>query len=77
VDVSPPAPQLSLSGVAEDEVDGRTARTAILSSPAGVLIVREGEEILGYYRVGRIESEAVELIAVGSGSTRRLTLGAP
>lgn len=77
VDVTPPAPQVSLSGVAEDAVDGRTLRTAVLSSPAGVLIVREGEEILGYYRVGRIESEAVELVAIGSGTTRRLTLGAP
>jgi hypothetical protein len=77
MDVTPPAPRVSLSGVAEDEVDGRTLRTAVLSSPTGVLIVREGEEILGYYRVGRIESEAVELVAIGSGTTRRLMLGAP
>jgi hypothetical protein len=76
VDTTPPAPKVSLSGVAEDAVDGRTLRTAVLSSPAGVLIVREGEEILGYYRVGRIESDAVELVAIGSGTTTRLTLGA-
>ncbi len=77
VNLAPPAPVVSLSGVAEDQVDGRTVRTAVLSSPAGVLLVREGEEILGYYRVGRIESEAVELVPIGQGSPRRLTLGAP
>ncbi|MGH9256278.1 MAG: hypothetical protein ACRD3C_17105 [Vicinamibacterales bacterium] len=73
VDLTPAAPQVSLSGIAEEQVDGRAERTAILSSPAGVLLVREGEEILGYYRVTRIESEAVELTAVGDGATRRLT----
>jgi hypothetical protein len=74
--VVPPAPRVSLSGVAEDQIDGRPLRTAVLSSPTGVLIVREGEEILGYYRVDRIESDAVELVAIGSGMTRRLALGA-
>ena len=75
VEVLPPAPRVLLAGVAEDEVDGRTVRTAVLSAPTGVLIVREGEEILGYYRVGRIESDAVELVAIDSGQRRRLTLG--
>jgi len=77
VDVAPPAPVVSLSGVAEDQVDGRTERTAVLSSPAGVFLVREGEEILGFYRVGRIESEAVELVVIADGTTRRLALGTP
>ena len=71
---APAAPRISLSGLAEDQVDGRVQRTAILSSPAGVLLVREGEEILGQYRVVRIESEAVELLSLGDGSTLRLSL---
>lgn len=70
----PPAPQVSLSGIAEDEVDGRPVRAAVLSTPAGVLIVREGEEILGFYRVARIEPDAVELVAKGDGATRRISL---
>ena len=74
-DAVPPAPRVSLSGIAEDQVDGRTQRTAVLSALGGVLLVREGEEILGYYRVGRIEAEAVELVAVRDGTTTRLTLG--
>lgn len=77
IDLVPAAPQVTLSGIAEDRVESGVQRTAILSSPVGVLLVREGEEILGYYRVTRIESEGVELTAVGDGSTRRLTLGSP
>lgn len=74
VNLGPPAPQISLSGIAEDQVDGRAVRAAILSTPAGVLIVREGDDILGGYRVGRIESEAVELVPSGGGPARRLAL---
>jgi len=73
VDLGPPAPTVSLSGIAEDQIDGRTVRTAVLSTPAGILIAREGEEILGYYRVTRIESEAVALQPIGVGAPQRLT----
>lgn len=74
VNTAPPAPAVSLSGIAEDLVDGRTVRTAVLSSPTGVLLVREGEEVLGYYRVARIEAEAVELISLSDGTSSRLSL---
>jgi hypothetical protein len=70
----PPAPTVSLSGIAEDQVDGRPVRAAVLSTPVGVLIVREGDEILGFYRVARIEPDAVELVATGDGATRRISL---
>jgi len=73
--VEPARPVVSVAGIAEDQVDGRIQRTAVLSSPAGVLLVREGEEVLGRYRVARIESEAVELVERASGETLRLTLG--
>ena len=66
-------PPMSLSGIAEDQVNGEISRTAVVSSPAGVELVREGAEILGY-RVARIESDAVELVRTSDGSTRRLTL---
>lgn len=75
VEAAPAAPAVSLSGIAEDQVDGRVERTAVVSSPAGVLLVREGEVILGQYRVTRIESEAVELVGLSDGVSRRLTLG--
>ena len=75
VPVEPPRPVFSVSGIAEDQVDGRIERTAVLSSPGGVLLVREGEEVLGRYRVVRIESEAVELVELTTAETVRLPLG--
>ena len=68
----PPPPQMSLAGIAEDQVEQRVERTAILSSPAGVLLVHEGEDVLGKYRVAKIESEAVELVSHADGTTLRL-----
>ena len=72
---APAAPRVGLSGVAEEQVDGRTERTAVLSSPMGVLLVRENEDVFGFYRVVRIENEAVELLRTSDGSAVRLTLG--
>jgi hypothetical protein len=65
---------VSLSGIAEDVVDGQPRRTAVLSTPSDVLLVREGEEVLGRYRVVRIESEAVELLSLDDGGTVRISL---
>jgi hypothetical protein len=70
--VAPPPP-VSLSGIAEDQDGQRVERTAILSSPAGVLLVHEGDPVLGDYRVSRIEAEAVELVKT-DGTTLRLRL---
>lgn len=70
----PAPPLVSLSGVAEDRVDGRIERTAILSSPDGVLLVREGDDVLGQYRVATIEGEAVELVKAADGATLRIVL---
>jgi hypothetical protein len=77
IDVAPPGPRVSIAGIAEEQQDGRIERTAILSSPMGVLLVREGETILDYYRVGQIEADAVELVRLSDGTSMRLTLGAP
>jgi hypothetical protein len=73
VPVVPPPLPVSLSGIAEDQVGQQVERTAILSSPSGVLLVKEGDDIGGGYRIGRVESEAVELVKI-DGTTLRLTL---
>ena len=73
----PPPPPVSLAGIAEDQVEQRAERTAILSSPEGVLLVREGEDVLGQYRVAKIESDAVELVRHADGTTLRLGFGSP
>ena len=69
----PPVP-LSLAGVASDPDGARTVRTAILSSPAGVLLVHEGDEVIGQYRVGTIGEDAVELTRLSDGIALRITL---
>ena len=71
--VSPPPPLITLAGIAADQVGERTERTAILSSPSGVLLVREGDEVVGRYRVVTIDNEAVELIGLADGARLRLT----
>ena len=76
VDLTPAAPRVSVAGIAEEQIDDRIERTAVLSSPMGVLLVREGEEVLGYYRVTHIDADAVELVGINDGTTTRLTLGA-
>ena len=71
-----PAPLVSLAGIAEDQIDDlngqHVERTAVLSAPDGVLLVREGDDVLGLYRVLTIESDAVEL-ARTDGTTLRLS----
>jgi hypothetical protein len=72
VTASPPT--VTLAGVAEDRLQEGIERTAILSSQAGVLLVRVGDEVLGLYRVSNVEEEAVELVSLADGSTLRLSL---
>jgi hypothetical protein len=70
----PPPPPVKLSGIAEDRNGDRVERTAVLSSPSGVLLVREGDTVLGQYRVSRIEANAVELTDTLGGAPVRLTI---
>jgi hypothetical protein len=70
----PLLPAVRLSGIAEDRAGERVQRTAVLSSPSGVLLVREGDDVLGQYRVESIEADAVELSRTDDGSRLRLSL---
>jgi hypothetical protein len=70
----PALPVLRLSGIASDVVDGKPQRSAVLSVPAGVLIVREGESVVGLYTVVAIGEESIELEATADGSRRTLSL---
>jgi hypothetical protein len=70
----PALPVLSLSGIASDIVDGKPQRSAVLSAPAGVLIVREGETVAGLYTVVAIGEDFIELEATADGSRRTIRL---
>jgi hypothetical protein len=67
-------PPVSLSGIASDTADGSPKRSAILSVPAGVLIVREGDSVAGLYKVLSVGEDSVELEAIADGSHRTLRL---
>jgi hypothetical protein len=67
-----PAPlplPIRLAGVA---IDG-DVRTAILSTPSGVILARAGDEALGF-RVSRIADESVTLVNPASGAELTLQL---
>ena len=70
----PPPPPIKLSGIAEDGPGDRVERTAVLSVPSGVVLVREGDVVLGQFRVAKIEANAVELTDASGGPAVRLTL---
>jgi hypothetical protein len=65
-----PALPLKLTGIA---MDGET-RTAILSTPAGVVLAREGEDLLERFRVSKVEEDAVEIVTISDGVMTRLAL---
>lgn len=81
VDIPPapialPPPPIRLSGIATDRVDGVPQRTAIVSTPNGVVLVREGESVAGY-RVVTIAETAVTLASAADNSPLTLTLSRP
>ena len=71
--VPPPLP-LKLTGVAADREGEGATRTAVLSTPGGVVLAREGETVLDRFRVEKIDEDAVELVTIADGLSIRLTL---
>jgi hypothetical protein len=69
-----PTLRITLSGIAEEKVDDRIVRTAIISTPHDVFLVKEGDAIEDTYKVVTIASDAVELTRVIDGGTVRLAL---
>jgi len=67
-----PSPAVRLEGIASDEANGGMVRTAILTTAAGLQLAREGE-MVGEYRVTKIEEESVELTAA-DGTTLAVAL---
>jgi hypothetical protein len=71
---APVLPVVNLTGIARDVVDGQPQRAAVMSLPAGVLIVREGESVAGLYKVIAIGDDSIDLEATADGSRRTLRL---
>jgi hypothetical protein len=66
----PVEPPFKLIGIAEDS----GSRTAILSSPAQLLMVKSGDLVASKYRVMGISVDAIELSDTADGSVLRLAL---
>ncbi len=61
-----PPPRLTLIGVAQDGAEGGTVRTAIISTPGQLFLVKEGDEVTSAgvrYRVTKISDDAADLSA--------------
>jgi Tfp pilus assembly protein PilP len=69
-----PTLRITLSGIAEDKVGDQVVRTAIVSTPSDVLLVKEGELIGDQYKVVKIAADAIELVRLEDGSIVRLAL---
>ncbi len=69
-----PPPPVKFIGVAEDAGPDGPTRTAILSAPGQLFLVKEGQHVTSRYLVAKISADVVELTDVGNGSTLRLAL---
>lgn len=70
----PPAPAFKLSGIAEDPGPHGPIRTAIISSPGELFLVKEGDMVTARFRVARIAPDVVELVDVVTDAPLRLAL---
>jgi hypothetical protein len=70
----PAPPAFRLIGVAEDTAAGNPVRTAIISAPGQLYVVREGERIASRYGVARISPDVVELVDTANSTELRLAL---
>ena len=73
-DPAPPTLRVTLDGIAEDRVGDEVVRTAIVSTPDDVLLVKVGDQIEGQFTVSSIAADAVELVRIDTGATVRLAL---
>jgi hypothetical protein len=68
-----PELDLVLIGIAEQG----TTRTAMIESGDELLMATEGQTLAGRYRVAKVSIDALELVDLESGATRRLFLRSP
>ena len=70
----PLRPELRLIGLAEDTSSGSVVRTAVITAPNQVYLVREGEQIALRFLVDRIGADAVQLRDLANDGTIVLAL---
>ena len=72
--VDPPAPPLFvLTGIAEDRQGDVLVRTAIVSGPGDLWLVKAGDAVDGRFQVTGVEADAVEIVRADTGAAVRLS----
>ena len=71
---APPPLPMKLAGVAADQTESGIVRTAILSTFAGVVLARPGDEVLDRFRVTEVHEDAVDLVTIADGTPVTLKL---
>ena len=74
VEPEPPTFRIALAGIAEDGVDGAVVRTAVISTPDGVLLAKTGDVVGDRYTVTAIGPTSVDLARLDDGTPVRLSL---
>ena len=70
----PPAPLVTLLGLAEKTEGGRLVRTAVISAGGELWMVKEGDTVAGRFRVGAVTADHVDLTDVQAGTSRSYRL---
>jgi hypothetical protein len=70
----PPPPPFKLIGIAEEAGKTGPVRTAIVSGPGQLFLVKEGQNVTLRYQVIKISADVVELQDLGDKTTLRLAL---
>ena len=67
-------PVLKLIGIAEDDSENGTVRTAIVSGLGDLFLVKTGETIAGQYHVDQVSADAVQITDTATSSPTTLVL---
>jgi hypothetical protein len=70
----PPTLRLTLAGIAEDKAGEEIVRTAIISTPSDVLLVKVGDAVGDRFTVAAVGVDTVELVRTDTGESVRLML---
>lgn len=72
--LAPPAPPpFVLTGIAEDRQGDVLVRTAIVSGPTDLWLVKAGDIVDGRFQVTAVEADAVEIVRADTGAAVRLS----
>ena len=71
--VAPAPPPFVLTGIAEDQQGDVLVRTAIVSGPGDLWLVKAGDTVDGRFQVVAVEADAVDIIRADTGAAVRLS----